>query len=306
MTDVSFSRLHDVALREAWMHEANHFTPWLAANIEHIADAVRIELEVAGTEKAVGDFAADILARNPQDDTMVLIENQLEQTDHRHLGQIMTYLSGLEARTVIWIAPSFREEHLSAIRWLNEHTADGFSFFALRLRVVRIDDSPYAPIFEVVEKPNGWDRDLNAKVKAVESDLARRRAAFWTAYLERYPEAAARGLTPSRHSNVWLPAPPEGTILGLYAASRTSGVYLRGPAGSNFEKILAQFMPYREQLEARLGAPIYIGEGDWMFISKISHPISDEERWTEIIDWMEERSALYLATLTDLFAESTG
>ena len=96
------------------------------------------------------------------DDSVILIENQLEQTDHTHLGQIMTYLAGLDAKTVVWIAPSFREPHLSAIRWLNEHTADGFSFFALKARVVRIGDSPFAPMFEVVEQPNLWDRQIEA------------------------------------------------------------------------------------------------------------------------------------------------
>ena len=155
MSDIAFGRLEDRPLREAWAHEALAFTPWLAENIDHISEAIGLPLELTGTEVAVDAFAADILARNPQDDSVVLIENQLEQSDHTHLGQILTYLAGLSARTVVWIAPSFREPHLSAIRWLNQHTADGFSFFALRLRVVRIGESPYAPIFEVVEKPSG-------------------------------------------------------------------------------------------------------------------------------------------------------
>lgn len=93
----------------------------------------------------------------------IVIENQLEQSDHTHLGQILTYLAGLKAKTVIWIAPEFRTPHLSAIRWLNERTIEGFSFFAIRVRVVRIGDSPVAPIFEVVEQPNDWDRAVTKK-----------------------------------------------------------------------------------------------------------------------------------------------
>ena len=135
MTDVRFDRLSDVALRDAWKHEALGFTPWLAQNIDHIAEAVGRPLELTGTEVPVDSFSADILARNLQDDSVVLIENQLEPTDHTHLGQIMTYLAGLEAQTVIWVAPKFREPHLSAIRWLNQHTADGFSFFAVTVVV---------------------------------------------------------------------------------------------------------------------------------------------------------------------------
>lgn len=142
MSDIQFGRLQDLPLREAWKHEALQFTPWLAENLDHLSEAIGIPLEMTGTEVAVDTFSADILARNPMDDTVVLIENQLEQTDHTHLGQIMTYLAGLDAHTVVWIAPAFREPHLSAIRWLNEHTADGFSFFAVKARVVRIGDSP--------------------------------------------------------------------------------------------------------------------------------------------------------------------
>jgi hypothetical protein len=300
--EVSFDRLRDVALRDAWKHEANDFTPWLAQNIDHMAEAVGMPLEIIGTEVLVGTFYADILARNPQDDGLVLIENQLEQTDHTHLGQIMTYLAGLEAKAVIWIAPAFREPHLSAIRWLNKHTADGFSFFALKLRVVRIGDSPYAPMFEVVEKPNDWTRDVQTTVEAVESDLSRRRAAFWTAYLERHPAAAARGLKSEKSSNMWLPAPVPDIILGLYIASRTCGVYLRGPSRSNFEEVLAGFLPYRAEFERYLGVPMTSeAEPNWLLVSKIPHSISDEARWPEIIDFLEERSKLYLAALTNVF-----
>ena len=133
MTEITFGRLTDLPPRDAWTHEAHAFTPWLAQNIDHLSEAIGIPLELTAQEVRVETFAADILARNPQDDSVVLIENQLEVTDHTHLGQIMTYLAGLEAQTIVWIAPAFREPHLSAIRWLNEHTADGFGFRILRL-----------------------------------------------------------------------------------------------------------------------------------------------------------------------------
>src|SRR3546814_14222514 len=115
MTDIRFGTLEEMPLRQAWSHEAHQFTPWLAENIRHISKAVGIPLELTGQEVRVETFAADILARNPQDGTLVLIENQLEQTDHTHLGQIMTYLAGLEAQAVIWIAPALRQSHLSEI-----------------------------------------------------------------------------------------------------------------------------------------------------------------------------------------------
>ena len=192
MAKIEFGRLEDLSLRDAWSHEAQDFTPWLAGNIKHIAEAVGIPLELTDQEVRVDAFAADILASNPQDGSVVLIENQLEQTDHTHLGQIMTYLAGLEAQTVIWIASAFREPHLSAIRWLNEHTEDGFSFFAVRLRVVKIGDSLFAPIFEVVEKPNDWNRQLEGQARAVSSGtslLGDSRLAYWKTYKERKPDS---------------------------------------------------------------------------------------------------------------------
>lgn len=301
MTEIPFGRLQDLPPREAWPHEAHAFTPWLAENIDHLAEAIGIKLELTGREVPVQTYSADLLARNVQDDTNVLIENQLEATDHTHLGQIMTYLAGLGAHTVVWIAPRFNEPHLSAIRWLNQHTADDFAFFAVRLRVVRIGESPYAPIFEVVEKPNGWDRRIRSEVEAVESELSRRRAAFWSAYLERHPTAAERGLKVINHSNMWLPSPPDGTRVGLWLATKSCGVYVRGTFSVGADDLLARFSPHQQELESRLGVPMVDPDSDWLLVSKLDIPFSAENRWPEIIDWMEERSRLYFATLQDVF-----
>lgn len=300
MTDIAFDRLRDVALREAWAHEAHAFTPWLAANIDHISEAIRVPLELTGTEVAVGPFSADILARNPQDDSVVLIENQLEATDHTHLGQIMTYLAGLDAKTVVWIAPSFREPHLSAIRWLNKHTADGFSFFALRLRVVRIGESPFAPIFEAVEKPSGWERQLQVEVKAGQSDITRLRAGFWSGLLQRHPGLATQGVTASAESNKWIPSPIEGIVVGLYLASQTCGIYIRGRASADPTETLAKLLPMKERVQALVGVSMNESAGqNWFFTDKVPHPLKDEARWPVVWDWMAERLPIYLAALAD-------
>ena len=130
--NTKLGRLKNVNLREAWSHEAQDFTPWLAENLDRLSTAIGIPLELEGQEVSVESFSADILARNPQNDSRVLIENQLEQTDHTHLGQILTYLAGLEAQVVIWVASSFRDPHISAVQWLNDHTVAPFAFFAVR------------------------------------------------------------------------------------------------------------------------------------------------------------------------------
>ena len=119
-----------------------------------------MELELEAQETDVGQFRADILCKNTDDRSWVLIENQLERTDHRHLGQILTYAAGLHAVTICWIAESFADEHRATIDWLNEISDDKFQFFGLEIEVWKIGDSPPAPKFNVVSRPNDWTRGV--------------------------------------------------------------------------------------------------------------------------------------------------
>lgn len=304
MTDIRFGRLVDLPLREAWRHEAHQFTPWLAENIDHLSEAIGIPLELTGTEVAVETFSADILARNPMDDSVVLIENQLEQTDHTHLGQIMTYLAGLEAQTVVWIAPAFREPHLSAIRWLNEHTADGFSFFAIKARVVRIGDSPFAPIFEVVEKPNDWERHIKQKATHSTEGAAYYdvKEEFWTALLERHPDLAERGLKLWRYPNNYatMIAEPK-TELSIYIGKTGSGAFLRSAWGQDIEPIHKFLTPHRARLEQALGADFGpTGRGQHLLWQGISKGHLDRNDWPEIMDWMHQKVQDYSDALAFL------
>ena len=152
-----------VPLREFWEGEASDFTPWLAdeENIGLLGDTIGVELEVEAQERNVGPFRADILCKDISTDNWVLIENQLEPTDHTHLGQLLTYAAGLNAVTVVWIAESFTNEHRAALDWLNKITAEGFSFFGLEIELWRIGDSPIAPKFNVVSHPNNWTKTVS-------------------------------------------------------------------------------------------------------------------------------------------------
>ena len=180
--------MESVDLREAWGHEAHDFTPWLADNLDRLSEVIGIPLELEDSEVRVEQFSADILARNSADGSLVLIENQLEVTDHTHLGQILTYLAGLNAQTVIWVARDFYDAHLSAIRWLNEHTADPFAFLAVRVRVVRIADSPVAPTFEILERPSEWDSAFESFQETGLSEIGQFRRDFWEFYAQQYPD----------------------------------------------------------------------------------------------------------------------
>ena len=145
-----FDRFRRVQLRDIWPHEARDFTPWLAENLIFLAEDLNMDLELEATEKRVGDFRADIVCRNRVDNSRVIIENQLEKSNHPHLGKVLTYAAGLDAATIIWIAEKFRPEHRDVLNWLNRNTSTALQFWGVEIAVIQIADSPYAPEFTVV------------------------------------------------------------------------------------------------------------------------------------------------------------
>lgn len=299
-TNIGFGTLVDVEARAAWGHEAHDFTPWLADNLDRLSDALGIPLELTGREVRSGRYSADILATNPTDQSVVLIENQLVASDHNHLGQIMTYLAGLDAQVVIWLAPTFREEHLSAISWLNQHTDETFSFFAVKLRVVQIGDSPLAPLFEVIEKPNSWDKSLRTSARAVVSsaspDVAERRDKLWNAYRELDAELDNDSRVGPGASVRWRPVPAAGLVVSRYVSKYGVGIFLRGGRGQggavNLPRIEAAAPSISDLLGVDLGNPHY--------------PFCAERRvdWddpSEILDaaiWLFDQTQRYVAATT--------
>jgi hypothetical protein len=151
----SLGRLEPVQLREVWPNEASDFTPWLAENLDVLGQAVGLALELRQREHPVGRYALDLLLEDARG-RVVIVENQLEQTDHTHLGQLLTYCAGAKADVVIWIAQSITEEHAAALEWLNDNTVVGVGFFGIELEALRIADSVPAPHFKLVVRPNDW------------------------------------------------------------------------------------------------------------------------------------------------------
>ena len=162
MPEPEFGRLESVDIRAVWPDEAQNFTTWLAEedNLALLSDTLEMELELEAREKSVGLFRADILCKDTANDSWVLVENQLDGTDHKHLGQLITYSAGLQAVTIIWIARDFADEHRTALDWLNEITKDDFRFFGLEIELWKIGDSRMAPKFNIVSKPNDWSRSV--------------------------------------------------------------------------------------------------------------------------------------------------
>jgi len=188
---VELGRLQKLNLREVWEKEDLDFTPWLTQeeNLSILSETLNLELELEAQEKNVGPFRADILCRNTDDGSWVLIENQLEKTDHNHLGQLMTYAAGLHAVTIIWISAQFTDEHRAALDWLNDITDEDFRFFGLEVELWKIGDSSPAPKFNIISKPNDWTRSVaRASKQIVEGELTETKAAqlkYWTLFRER-------------------------------------------------------------------------------------------------------------------------
>ena len=208
MTTPALGRLERVDLRTAWKNEASHFTPWLAEedNIALLGQTIGLELEVQGQEQSVGPFKADILCKNTEDNSLILIENQLAKTDHGHLGQLLTYAAGLKAVTLVWIAERFTEEHRAALDWINEITDEGFHFFGLEIELWKIGDSPLAPKFNVVVQPNEWARTVQKGTQTAggASPTGQMQLAYWGAFGEFLSTKKAPFKPPKPYPSHWM------------------------------------------------------------------------------------------------------
>ena len=196
----NLGQLQRINLREAWKNEAADFTPWLAQpdNLNQLADTLGLsDLELVQTEYPVGDFKLDILCTD--DDGEIIIENQLEKTNHTHLGQIITYAAGIGAKKVIWVAESFRPEHIAALDFLNQNTTSELNFFAVEMTLWRIADSPMAPSFNVVVKPNDWSKSSreSARMASTATPIKLLQQKFWIGWIA-YLEANKSTIRPQK------------------------------------------------------------------------------------------------------------
>lgn len=294
-------RLEKVDLRDVWSHEAGDFTPWLAQpeNITLLGDTIGLEVEEQ--EKSVGPFRADILCRDLTDGSWVLIENQLERTDHTHLGQLLTYAAGLEAVTIIWVAQRVTEEHRAALDWLNEKTPEDISFFGLEVELWRIAGSPVAPKFNIISKPNEWTQTMRRSNYA-DPERAALCFDYWSGVLEALAPSGILdpSAKPVRKQDIKYPVKWRDFWLKSYF-SRAKGklgvwVACRGARGlENFAKLEEE----KDAIESAFGESLWWDEyerknGGSIGISYENFDPDDREDW--------ERQHQFLAEkLTELF-----
>lgn len=257
------SRLTAVAVREIWKHEAHDFTTWLLENADVLGDALGMDLDLTEAERRVGGFALDLIGTDLTNNTVVIVENQLEQTDHSHLGQLLTYAGGTDPSTIVWCAPAFREEHRAALDWLNEHTDEDTRFFGVEIAAVRIDESRPAPLFRVVAKPNDWTKQVHTeRAAATLSPKSLAYQKFWSNLLSRIrTEHPTWTRSTASSSQSWITLPYGTSTIWYGMAFTINGprveLYFGGPDAEANLVAFELFIEHKQMLDNVFGATIH-------------------------------------------------
>lgn len=317
--DLNLSRLTPIAVRDVWRHEAYDFTTWLLSNADVLSEILGMELELTRAEHQVGGFSLDLIGHDLTTGRVVIVENQLEQTDHGHLGQLLTYAGGTDPATIVWCAPSFREEHRAALDWLNEHTDEDTRFFGVEVAAVRIDDSRPAPLFRLIAKPNDWSKQLHKERSSPSSEREMLYFDFWNSLLGeirvQHPDWT-KALTGSKSSWITLPY-GTSTIWYGFTFTRTGPIvelYFGAPNAdvntSEFEKFLA----HRSTLDLQMGRTLVFDPLPGKKACRIYYPrpeggvITDLAQHEIFIDWFIDVFAQFRAATQHVksLLETTG
>ncbi|MCQ3812758.1 MAG: DUF4268 domain-containing protein [Acidimicrobiia bacterium] len=281
-------------MREVWRDEARDFTPWLAADPNHLGKALQMDLELEGAEVPVGPFSADVVLRDANTGQRVVVENLLETTDHDHLGKLITYAAGLEAHWAVLVAKEFRPEHRTALTWLNSIAGEGSGFFGIEVHAVRIEDSPPAVQLKVVVEPDDFSRQVRTPSKTI-SEVYARYAEWWAEFLPALNDAH-RGWSnaqaaPRHYMN--FPSGRSGIQYGLSFAYPTGAtnyslraeVYI-----DDGESVYPLLADQRPNIESECGLELQWEPLERARASRIAvylDPVdpADRDSWPEYRDW---------------------
>ena len=293
---MQLGELERMDLRSVWKNEAYDFTPWLAENIDRLGDSLGLELELVEQEKNVGNFALDLLARDLGSGRDVVIENQFSQTDHDHLGKLLTYAGGVDAGTVIWLAEKVRDEHRQALDWLNQRTDSETQFFAVVVEVLRIGESLPALQFRPVVFPNEWQKTRRQTSRRTASKRGEAYREFFQGLIDRLREEHRfTGARIAQPQNWYSFA--SGNSSATYGASFALGgrarvdAYLDSGDADETKEMFGSLAAERDAIESEYGASLEWERLDEKRASRIAayRPGSindDPETLTEIADWM--------------------
>ncbi len=284
-------------LRTIWPHEARNFSKWLAQeeNLKQLGDAIGVSIVLEECESSVGEFNVDLYATEEGTNRKIIIENQLADTNHDHLGKIITYASGKDAEVIVWIVKRARDEHKQAIAWLNQHTDENIGFFLVEIELWKIDDSRPAVRFNIVERPNDWAKTMKASEGL--SDIKKLQLEFWQAFTE-YAFAKAdfgkifspRKAAPQHWYN--LSVGNSSFHLGLTVNTQKhrigAEIYIPDDKG-----IYSKFLERKAEIESALGRKL-----DWIeaekacriLVTRSGDICNENENWQTFFDWLCDRS----------------
>ena len=303
---VEIGTLSAVEVREVWPSESSDFTPWLAENADLLSEALGMDLVHEQTEAAVGRYSADLVFREVSTDKVVVVENMFGPTDHDHLGKLITYAAGLGASYAVLISPELREEHRSALNWLNSVSADDFGFFGVVLKTWRIGESLPAPRLLVEVKPDGWGRSVRADAQTTSASSGRgstyRR--FWDEFLPVFKDRHPGWTRAAPSENHWMSFRSSRSSLMKYSAAfcRLDGrnrlraeayIYKKGEKEAT-KAIFEALHDRRQEIQEAVGENLDWDRLDNKKAARISlyYPdkirVTDEERWPEAREWLVE------------------
>lgn len=286
-------KIQRVPLREVWKHEAYDFTEWLQDNVDVLNDVIDISLSSAEREHSAGDFNVDLVAEDENGDA-VIIENQLEKSNHDHLGKLITYLTAIGAKTAIWIVADPRPEHVGAISWLNE--SSDASFYLIKVEAVQIESSPPAPLFTLIVGPSAEGREVGTtKKELAERHIIRRH--FWTSLLENAKEKTKlhANISPGQYNWIQGGAGKRGLNFNYVIKKHEGWVELYIDRGKDtddenkaiFDKLFAS----KDAIEAAFGEPLEWQRLEGKRACRIKKQITlggyrDETNWPKVQDAM--------------------
>lgn len=300
-----------VRLRKIWKNEAYDFTPWLSENLERLGEALGLELEFEAKEVSVGPYSADILAKDAGTDKFVVIENQLEKTNHDHLGKCITYASVLDASAVIWVASTFTEEHKKALDWLNDHTSDEIAFYGVILELWQIDNSQPAVKFNVASTPNAIVRQAAQRKEQGElSETRKRQLDFWTSFRDKLADTGKIRSIQTARPQYWF-----DVALGK------SGIHLSNTFNTDRDEIgvrvyignkkADEWLPYfeskKESIELKIGESLEWNPNpdnrDKVIALTKKFDLSDDTKVDFALNWLIEQTLKFKSTFGKAIAE---
>jgi len=286
-------RLEQVDIREVWAHEARDFSSWLAKqeNLSVLGDQLGIDIEPLGTEVDVGRFRIDILAKEPNTDERIIIENQLEPTNHDHLGKVITYAAGLDAHYLIWIVKDVLPEHLKAVEWLNDHLDESVRCFLIKIEVWKIGESKPAPRFDVVSVKNDWAATVKRSVASTEvSELKLRQQEFWQRFVAycRNKDSSLKLRTPRPQH--WLDFSMGTSICHIALTINTKQEKFSAQIYIPNDKLLWEYLKENElDINADLGSDFVWWEGTKAAgggLDNFVKDVFDESSQESYFDWL--------------------